>query len=294
MNQEVNVIFDYFMKINLEYNIKKDIEFIKEAEKIDDDELAKSTTVSRTTLEEINKKGVCNLNVCEKIYSYIYNKKYRLNSVKEEILSERYNIILFHGSKKGLTNISCDGSRDNCDFGNGFYLGENYNQALSFVFEYENSSVYSFAFNNNNLKVYKFECDLEWMLVVCYYRGTLNEYANHKKVLDIIDKIKNVDVIIAPIADNKMFYIMSQFAEGEINADVAIHSLSASKLGVQYILKTDKAIDSLVPIEKYYICKEERNDCQINLEKRGYEIDNKLKVAKREFKEGLYIDEVFK
>ncbi|MCR5092294.1 MAG: DUF3990 domain-containing protein [Bacilli bacterium] len=273
--------------------IKKDVEFIKDVEKIDEDQFAKATTVSRNSLKEINEKGVCSLDVCEKIYSYIYRKKYRLNSVKEEILSEKYKKILFHGSKKGLTNITRDGSREKCDFGNGFYLGENYKQALSFVVEHNNSCVYSFSFNGDDLKIYKFDCDLEWMLAVCYYRGTLDNYSDHEKVLKIIDKIKDADVIIAPIADNRMFYIMSQFAEGEINADVAIHSLSASKLGFQYIMKTDKAINSLVPIEKYYICREERDDCQIDLEKRAYEIDTKLRVAKRDFKDGLYIDEVF-
>lgn len=281
------------MKINLGYMIKKDVEFIKDVEKIDEDQFAKATTVSRNSLKEINEKGVCSLDVCEKIYSYIYRKKYRLNSVKEEILSEKYKKILFHGSKKGLTNITRDGSREKCDFGNGFYLGENYKQALSFVVEHNNSCVYSFSFNGDDLKIYKFDCDLEWMLAVCYYRGTLDKYSDHEKVLKIIDKIKDADVIIAPIADNRMFYIMSQFAEGEINADVAIHSLSASKLGFQYIMKTDKAINSLVPIEKYYICREERDDCQIDLEKRAYEIDTKLRVAKRDFKDGLYIDEVF-
>lgn len=281
------------MKINLGYMIKKDVEFIKDAEKIDEDQFAKATTVSRNSLKEINEKGVCSLDVCEKIYSYIYRKKYRLNSVKEEILSEKYKKILFHGSKKGLTNITRDGSREKCDFGNGFYLGENYKQALSFVVEHNNSCVYSFSFTGDDLKIYKFDCDLEWMLAVCYYRGTLDKYSDHEKVLKIIDKIKDADVIIAPIADNRMFYIMSQFAEGEINADVAIHSLSASKLGFQYIMKTDKAINSLVPIEKYYICREERDDCQIDLEKRAYEIDTKLRVAKRDFKDGLYIDEVF-
>ncbi len=281
------------MKINLGYMIKKDVEFIKDVEKIDEDQFAKATTVSRNSLKEINEKGVCSLDVCEKIYSYIYRKKYRLNSVKEEILSEKYKKILFHGSKKGLTNITRDGSREKCDFGNGFYLGENYKQALSFVVEHNNSCVYSFSFNGDDLKIYKFDCDLEWMLAVCYYRGTLDNYSDHEKVLKIIDKIKDADVIIAPIADNRMFYIMSQFAEGEINADVAIHSLSASKLGFQYIMKTDKAINSLVPIEKYYICREERDDCQIDLEKRAYEIDTKLRVAKRDFKDGLYIDEVF-
>ena len=61
----------------------------------------------------------------------------------------------------------------------------------------------------------------------------------------------------------------------------------------QYILKTEKAINSLKPLGKYYLCKDERIDTQKELEKRGYEIDTKLKVAKREFKNGKYIDEVF-
>ncbi len=282
------------MRINLDYRIKDDIEFIKEAEKINDDELSGLTNVSRTTLNEIKNTNKCNLNVCEKIYSYIYKKKYRLNSVKEELLKEQYKKVLFHGSKRGIDEILATGSRNNCDFGNGFYLGESYIQALAFVSEFDNSCIYSFSFDFKNLNVYQFECDLDWMLAVCYYRGTLNEYSNYDKILNVIEKLKDADIIIAPIADNKMFYIMTQFAEGEINADVAIHSLSASKLGYQYILKTDRAIKCLRPIEKYYVCKEERIDCQNELEKRGYEIDTKLKIAKREFKDGLYIDEVFK
>lgn len=110
----------------------------------------------------------------------------------------------------------------------------------------------------------------------------------------IIADVENADVVIAPIADNKMFYIMAQFTDGDINADVALHSLSASNLGFQYIFKTDKAIDNLVPIEKYYISKPEREDCRRTLIERGYEIDTKLKLAKREYRTGLYIEEILK
>jgi hypothetical protein len=111
-------------------------------------------------------------------------------------------------------------------------------------------------------------------------------------VQKVVKKIEDADVIIAPIADNKMFYVMSQFAEGEINADVAIHSLSASRLGLQYIFKTDKALKNLIPIERYYLSVPEREDCRRALIERGYEIDTKLKLAKREFKTGLYIEEL--
>ena len=140
----------------------------------------------------------------------------------------------------------------------------------------------------------KFDCTLDWMLAICYFRGTLGNYATNTMVKKVVNEVQNADVVIAPIADNKMFYIMAQFTEGEINADVALHSLSASKLGYQYIFKTDKALNNLIPIEKYYLCMPEREDCRIALNERSYEIDTKLKLAKREYKTGLYIEELLK
>ena len=149
---------------------------------------------------------------------------------------------MFHGSKSGLSDITVSGSRNKCDFGNGFYLGQTFNQALSFVCEKDRASVYSFKYSLEGLKSVEFDCSLDWMIAICYFRGTINKYARSKRVQEVIKKIEDADVIIAPIADNKMFYVMSQFAEGEINADAAIHSLSASRLGMQYIFKTDKAL----------------------------------------------------
>ena len=123
---------------------------------------------------------------------------------------------------------------------------------------------------------------------------TLGEYVSNSMVREIVNEIEKADIVIAPIADNKMFYIMAQFTEGAINTDVALHSLSASKLGRQFIFKTEKALQNLVPIEKYYLSVPERKDCRKVLNERSYEIDTKLKLAKREFKTGLYIEEILK
>ena len=282
------------IKIDCDYNIKEDIGFILEAEKINNIELSERTRVSRTTLDGIEKKGKARDDVCEKIYSYAYENNYRINSVKEELVKEKYRDVLFHGSKNGLSEITITGSRDNCDFGKGFYLGETYNQALSFVCEKEKSSVYSFKYSLSDLMIKRFDCNLEWMIAICYYRGALREYASSQTIGKIVAEVEAADVIIAPIADNKMFYVMAQFTDGEINADVALHSLSASKLGHQFIFKTDKALQNLVPIEKYYLSSPEREDCRKFLNERSHEIDTKLKLAKREFKTGLYIEEILK
>ena len=282
------------MNVDCEYKIREDIGFIIDAESINKLELSESTGISRSTLDSIEKKGTTTNEVCEKLYSYIYEKNYRLNSVKEELIKEKYGNVLFHGSKYGLSEITVSGSRDNCDFGNGFYLGQTYNQALSFVCEYEKASVYSFRYSFDGLKKITFDCSLDWMLAICYFRGTIKKYAEADMIRQIVKIIEDADVVVAPIADNKMFYIMSQFAEGEINADVALHSLSASSLGLQYIIKTEKALKKCIPIEKYYLSVPEREDCRKTLIERGYELDTKLKLAKREFKEGLYIEELLK
>ena len=282
------------IKIDCDYNIKDDIEFILESEKINSRELSERTKVSRATLDSIEKQGRARDDVCEKIYAYAYENKYRINAVKEELIKEKYRDVLFHGSKFGLSEVTVSGSRDNCDFGKGFYLGETYEQALSFVCENKQSSVYSFTCDLENLNVLEFNCSLEWMLAICYYRGTLGIFSDSTIVKEIIQKINDADVIIAPIADNRMFYIMTLFAGGEINANVALHSLSASKLGKQYIFKTQKALKQIVPIEKYYFCQEEKDDTIKKLSMRTLEIETKLKLSKREFREGLFIEELLK
>ncbi len=137
--------------IDCEYRIKDDVLFMIEAEKINMLELSQRTQVSRTTLNSIIKSGKSQLSVYEKIYSYFYRNNYRLNSVKEELEKERTPFILFHGSRNGLREITSSLSRASSDVGSGFYLGESYNQALSFVCEKEDSSIYSFTCSLNDL-----------------------------------------------------------------------------------------------------------------------------------------------
>jgi hypothetical protein len=95
-------------------------------------------------------------------------------------------------------------------------LGQTYNQALSFVCEYDKASVYSFKYSFDGLNVVELDCSLEWMLAICFFRGTIKEYSESDVVKRVVKQIEEADVVIAPIADNKMFYVMSQFAEGRL------------------------------------------------------------------------------
>lgn len=280
----------------LNYEIKKDIEYVLYAEKINLERLSKAVGISKTTLNEILKSNVTNKDVCEKFYSYFYNYGYRFNLIKEQFLKENddKDLILFHGSKNGLSNIDLISVRDNCDFGKGFYLGETYHNSASFVFNFKDSSIYSFSLDISSLKIKKLDFSLEWMIAICYFRKTISFYENNEKIKEIIDDLNNYDLIIAPIADNKMFHIMNEFAKGKINIDVAMHSLRAFSLGNQYVLKSEKAIKLLKPIEKYYLSIPERNYLKQSELERGNLIDTKLKMSMKEYQNGKFIEDLFK
>ena len=62
----------------------------------------------------------------------------------------------------------------------------------------------------------------------------------------------------------------------------------------QFVIKSERALKRIAPIERYYISAPKREDCRKELIKRSYEIDTKLKIVKREFKNGLYIEELLK
>lgn len=283
------------MKLSLNYTTSDDISFFLEAEKKTLDDFSRESGVARNTLYSILKGGKASPITYEKIYSFIYSCGYRINAVKEELLKEsNQGLVLFHGSKQGLEEVTPYGSRKNCDFGNGLYLGESYDGTLSFVFENKDSSVYSFLYQTDSLAYETFDCSLEWMIAICYYRGYLKGHENSLTLRSIVHRIEKADVIKAPIADNRMFYIMSLFANGDINSSIALHSLSASKLGFQYVLKTEKAISNLRPIEKYYLCEKEREDCEKKATKRAEEIETKLKMARRIYQTGAYIEELLK
>ena len=145
----------------------------------------------------------------------------------------------------------------------------------------------------DDLDIIEFKCDEEWMLLICYFRGYLEEYKNSPLIKKLLNKIKDKDLIIAPIADNKMYQILGSFASGMISSSVAMHSLSASRLGNQYVFKSKKGISRLKFLSRFYISTSEREDVKKESKEQASLISSKLNLAKRIYKkEGKFIDEI--
>ncbi len=202
--------------------------------------------------------------------------------------------LLFHGAKdKIIGDIDIHKGRMNNDFGQGFYTGENYNQAITFVSNYDNSSVYYIRFNDLDLKVKRYQVNQEWMMTIAYYRGTLDKYKNHPYIKEIVSESRNCDYIISPIADNRMFQIINAFINGEITDEQCKHCLAATNLGMQYIFISDKAVSNLEIVERCYISELEKKYYRNVRTQKTYLGDNKVKLARKQYRgKGKYIDEI--
>lgn len=282
----------------MEFNFKQDLKAIREILGITQMELAKKLKVDQKTISR-NENGITepSATLMEQVYSFAFEKGIRINKLKEmfwEDCMNKKHKLLFHGSKSKIEgNLSVTFGRENNDFGQGFYAGENYEQAVSFIAGFDKSSVYYLEFNNEGLKQKEYEVNQEWMLTIAYYRGVLDEYKSHPFVVKLIEESRNCDYIIAPIADNRMFKIIDSFISGEITDEQCRHCLAATHLGLQYVFISELAIQQLKLIERCYISNNEREfykKIRLDDTKLG---DDKVKLARIKYRgKGKYIDEI--
>ena len=103
------------------------------------------------------------------------------------------------------------------------------------------------------------------------------------------------DIIIAPIADNRMFDIISEFVRGEITDLQCEHALAATNLGFQYVLKSENALKNISLIKPLYVCSREKEKL-VNLRLEMSDLSqDKVRVARIEYRgKGQYIDELLK
>ena len=169
---------------NMEYNISKDVNIIRILLDLSQEELANIIGVEKISISrlETGKSDLSERKIKE-LYNFIYSKKIYLNKLKSAMYKEMLNnneILLFHGSKTMIKgSISLNYSKSNNDFGRGFYCGETYEQALNFVSDFNNSSIYLFKFNKTDLKSRTYFLNREWLMLVAYFRGVLKNFNNY-------------------------------------------------------------------------------------------------------------------
>lgn len=238
----------------------------------------------------------------ENIYNFAYARGLFLNEITwQECLDEhRKNKVKVctHGARtyiKGDIRIDANSTDTDAtnDFANGFYIGQNISQAGMFVGEEPNSSLYFLTFDPKGLKCAYFDVDEEWMLAIGLFRGRLTKYEQHPKLQAIKTKVDNCDFVFAPIADNKLFEVIDAFIDGELTDLQTLYALSATHLGYQYVLKTQKALNNLTILNHLYYCALEKSLYNKESDVESNTSMNKAIIAKKKYKnQGKYINQI--
>ncbi len=204
-------------------------------------------------------------------------------------------ITLYHGSKNGLTGTILPNSRETCDFGSGFYMGNNKKQPLTLICNYPNSKIYTLNLDLTNLKIKEFDIDLDWALFIAYNRGKMDSIKNTKIYNYYKSFKKKYDLIIGYIANDKLFMTLDKFFNGEITDQALINCLSALKLGRQYVAISKKACEQIIISKEEIITTEEKIKLKIESEKnRTKAVKTTEKIIKEYRRSGKYFDEILK
>lgn len=281
-----------------EFDVFTDIDMLTELLSLTLDEFAKKIAIHKSTIfrwkNNESKISAANL---EAVYNFAFENKIRINRIHEQFSKEECpenSVILFHGAKTNIDGfVSIEKSKDANDFGKGFYCGESLERSAMFVSGYPNSSLYIIRFDKSDLRYVKLNVDRDWMLLIAYFRHKLTEYENHPIILNLLSKIADVDYIIAPIADNRMFEIIDSFIDGEITDVQCQHCLSATNLGNQYVFRTEKALDNLKFLRHCYLCSGEKSYYLSSKQESSKIGNDKVKIARKQYRgQGKYIEEI--
>lgn len=149
---------------------------------------------------------------------------------------------LYHGSNVIVENPQLIPSKRLLDFGAGFYLTSDLEQARKWAIRTTKNrgenvpviSVYDseeYSLNKLNILLFK-EPDKEWL-----------KYVTENRVGKSINE--SYDVVIGPVANDQAIRTVNNYLKGYFSEEIAIQLLLPQKLKDQYAFKTEKALKAL-------------------------------------------------
>lgn len=172
-------------------------------------------------------------------------------------------------------------------------MGETFLQPLTLICNNDDAIFYILNVDLSGLKVLEVDIDLDWALLVAYHRGKMEGYEDSELFKKYQNMTRGYDMVIGYIANDRMFYVLEQFFEGQITDRALIQSLSALNLGRQYVALTEKACSQIKVIDKMKLSKQERQhmiEKSSQQRKEGINLAND--ICKKNRRTGLFFDEI--
>lgn len=172
-------------------------------------------------------------------------------------------------------------------------MGTERTQPLTLICNYPDAQLYTLQADLSGLKILNIKIGLDWALSVAYNRGKMDVVRDSAIYRKYRHLNRDYDMIIGYIANDRMFVVLDRFFNGEITDLALIHSLSALKLGKQYVARTEKACSQIHILRQDTLSEAEREHFkQQSLLNRSAGIALADEICRRYRREGQFFDEI--
>lgn len=273
------------------------IKQIRNELRISQEEFARQLGVSPVTVSRWeNGKAKPTLMAQNMMYEmYAENKLDLSDIIIEYMVTETEDDTLFHGSRKGIKGEITPTSRKRCDFGRGFYMGTDPIQPLTLICNEDKPIFYQLKTDFTGLKILNVDKGLDWAMLIAYFRGYMDDAAQSPIFEKYSHMTDGYDVITGYIADDRMYQVLTDFFERRITENALIASLSALKLGKQYVAVTKEACSRIDIINEKVLNRLEllilKDKSEIR-RREGISLAEKMIIEHR--RDGRYFDEILK
>lgn len=171
-------------------------------------------------------------------------------------------ITLYHGSKGGIIGNIMPASRARCDFGTGFYMGTNKEQAMGLVANESEPFIYSLRLNKEQTEKLSvlFLDGLDWACTVLACRDRVPGFRDLSIAKSVLNRLTDCDLAIGPIADDRMNEAMRRFQTNALTDAGLLACLKSVDYGFQVVAKTQKACQCIEIVSGREIQKQEIED----------------------------------
>lgn len=145
-------------------------------------------------------------------------------------------MILYHASYTEIKTPDTLHSREDIDFGRGFYLTSIKEQAISYAQRFIRRgkdawlNIYEFNISTDEWKILNFEAyDSDWLDFISQCRAGKDD--------------TDYDIVIGGIANDRVIQTLDRYFAGELNSEQTLGLLKYEKPNIQYCIRSQKMLD---------------------------------------------------
>jgi len=206
------------------------------------------------------------------------------------------DVILYHGSRSGIKGDIKPISREECDFGKGFYMGTIPEQTKGLVIYKQNPVFYELKFRLSEIpeeRILNLSNNTDWLYTILANRQYSEDFNNLKLAEEFLEKTAQYDVVIGSIADGGISAAVKCFTKDLITDKGLIACLTYVDYGKQYVAKTDFACSKIDILSEHIITKSEKEAIrQYAISKRQESEGLVWKMEEKYRNDGMYFEDL--